>query len=628
MIGRALALGLGFGLAVAIVDSGFAGIGAIERRFGTGAQAAFTQAALEIALALVLALVASPLLRVRARSALTTFAFLAVLALAWLGLGKLAELDAPIGEKMVFGPPAGALVLCLLGLGLARLRRWLPWALGGALFVAAALGPTAYIEATSAAPAPAAALPPAREGAPDVVLIVLDTVRAGSLGAYGYRRATSSEIERLAREGVLFADATSPSTWSLPSHASLFTGRYPSSHGAHGESVALDDRYPTLAQVLAARGYETFCFTSNAWISDGLGLTRGFGWQDATWREGGAGRNFSFIYRLLDRMGVLGGDKGGAKVAEHFAQWRAARDRDARPSFVFLNFIEAHFPYHQLPSEYLHAFTDEPGSELRDVSMALMGQQFGGPGTDSPLVDSMARDMYDGGVFYSDVLLGRIVEAIRARGALDDTILVVMADHGEILGEKGGFYGHGPSLYQQVISVPLVIRYPPAVPAGVTVETPVSTLGVFATILDLAGIEAPPTLQVGSLLPLVRGSAASPGPVLSERMKATALAGEEMDLGDPQMRGDVRYRALRSGDWKLVETSEGEHFLYDLAGDPGERHDLASERPRELARMRSELETARLALELPELDADLASKAMPELDSETQERLRELGYVE
>jgi arylsulfatase A-like enzyme len=240
----------------------------------------------------------------------------------------------------------------------------------------------------------------------------------------------------------------------------------------------------------------------------------------------------------------------------------------------------------------------------------------------------MARDMYDGGVLYTDELLGRIVEAIRARGALDETILIVLADHGEILGEKSGFYGHGPSLYQPGISVPLVMRYPPAVPAGARVDTPVSTVGVFATILDLAGIEAPPTLQVGSLLPLVRGNSASPGPVLSERMKAIAVGGDKMDLGDPQMMGNVRYRALRSGDWKIVETSEGEHFLYDLASDPGERFDLAAERPRELARMQAELVAARIDLGLPELDAELASAALPELDAETQDRLRELGYIE
>ena len=201
---------------------------------------------------------------------------------------------------------------------------------------------------------------------------------ANAVSAWGAVEGTTPTIDRLASEGVLFVDATSPSTWSLPSHASLFTGRYPSSHGAHGEHLELDQRFPTLAQVLVARGYGTFCFTSNAWISDGLGLTRGFDWQDGSWKEeGGAGRNFVFIYRLLDRIGLLRGDKGGARVADNFSNWMRERPRNARPSFVFLNFIEAHFPYHQLPIDYAKRYTDRPMSELKDLSMALMAQQFG-----------------------------------------------------------------------------------------------------------------------------------------------------------------------------------------------------------------------------------------------------------
>jgi arylsulfatase A-like enzyme len=240
----------------------------------------------------------------------------------------------------------------------------------------------------------------------------------------------------------------------------------------------------------------------------------------------------------------------------------------------------------------------------------------------------MARDMYDGGVLYTDVLLGRIVDAIRAGGALDDTVLIVMADHGESLGEKDGYYGHGPSLYQEGISVPLIVRYPPRIPAGVRIDTPVSTVGAFATILDLAGVEAPPTLQVGSLAPLAQGERVSPGPVLSERMKATALGAAETKPDDRQMWGGVRYRVLRHGSWKIVESSEGEFWLYDLASDPHELSNLAEARPRELARLKGALVAARVDLDLPELDADFAAAAMPELDAATQNRLRELGYIE
>ncbi len=622
---RGLALGVAFALATATVESSLQATALIQRRFGPGPGFALRTALLEIALGALLGLALSPLLRLR----FGRIATLCGLLLAWLALGRFVEFEAPMGRPLLLLPPLGGWLLALAGLWLARRRVFVPWAVGVGLLAAAILAPDAYIRATSQAPPPRVELPPPPPGAPDVVVVVLDTVRAKNLSMYGYTRETSPTLDALAREGALFEDATSPSTWSLPSHASLFTGRYPSAHGAHGEHVVLDERFPTLAQVLAARGFETFCFTSNAWISDGLGLTRGFAWQDPTWREqAGAGRNFSFVWRLLDRLGLVGGDKGGATVAANFAEWARARPSDARPSFVFLNFIEAHFPYHQLPHEYARRFTDLPASELEAISMALMGQQFGGPGRALAEVEGPARDMYDGGILYADELLRRVVDAIRARGALDRTVLVVLADHGETLGERAAFFGHGPSLYQEVISVPLLVRYPPRVAAGVRVAAPVSTVGVFATVLDLAGVEAPPTLQVGSLAPLTAGAAGGSGPVLAELSRMTAMGAGERVLPDPQMHGGKRYRALRDGSRKLVETSTGEHFLYDLAADPGESHDLAAEQPAEVARLAARLEETRLALGLPPLDAELTGGAAVDLDDATRERLRQLGYVE
>jgi arylsulfatase A-like enzyme len=228
-------------------------------------------------------------------------------------------------------------------------------------------------------------------------------------------------------------------------------------------------------------------------------------------------------------------------------------------------------------------------------------------------------------------MLRRVVAAIRNRGTLDETVLVVMADHGEVLGEWAGYFGHGPSLYQEAVSVPLVVRYPPAVPAGTRVTTPVSTVGVFATILDLAGIELPPTLQVGSLMPLVAGTSDSPdsaGPVLAEIMKPTMLGGEGRDLGDPLMQGSRRYRAYRQGDWKLVETSEGEAYLFDLGSPLGETRDVARSQPDQLARMRADLAVVQAELALPPLDALEVGEGAPELDEATRERLRQLGYLE
>jgi arylsulfatase A-like enzyme len=626
LLRRALVLGIALGLAAATVELWLNFVPFVLRRFGPGPLFFVRVAALEIALGALLGLIAAPLLWLRAGTALHVVA----VALAWFGLERLVAVDAPNFAILQIGPPFAAIPLVLVGVWLARWRLAVPWGLAAVAFASAMAAPPIYLAMTTPPGPERAALPPAREGAPDVVLVVLDTVRARSVSTYGYGRATAPELDALAAEGALFLDATSPATWSLPSHASLFTGRYPSSHGAHAEHRYLDDRYPTLAQVLERSGYETFCFTSNAWISDGLGLTRGFAWQDESLRnQGGAGMGFSFIYRLLDRLGLLEADKGGGLVVESFEAWARERPAEAqRPAFVFLNFIEAHFPYHQLPHDYLWRFTDAPYGELRQISLDTLAAQFGG---ERPAVEDVVepvRDMYDGGVAYTSALLARVVEALRSRGTLDRTVLVVLADHGEILGERAGFFGHGPSLYQESVGVPLLVRYPPRIPAGAHVTEPVSTLGVFATILDLADLEAPPTLQIPSLAPLATGASQAVGPILAELHDASEMGGER-NLPDPQMGTGRRYRLLREGDLKLVATSDGRLLLYDLAVDREEARELSAERPADLARMVERMEEVRSELDLPLLDAPLAvGTDAPELDEATREQLRALGYAE
>lgn len=623
LIRRALLVGAGFGLAAAAIDLWLWMLRVMDLRMGPGPVVLAQNALVLVALGAALGLVGTPLLRRGGRAA--AFLHLTWLCAAWYAIERALAIDSPVFAFGATARPFGAAVVVLVAFAAERFARRfaaMPWALTGIAAVAGLFAPGVYVAATTPPPPPRPALPSARAGAPDVVLVVLDTVRAQSLGSYGYARDTSPTFDTLAREGALFADATSPSTWSLPSHASLFTGRYPSSHGAHGQPSFLDDRFPTLAQVLAARGYETFCFTANTWISDGLGLTRGFGEQDQSWKSK---RSFGGLAaQIFERLGLGDDDKGGAAVAESFAAWRRARFVGARPSFTFLNFVEAHFPYHQLPREYRERYTHEPLRELRRVSLDILGQQFGGPNVDAAAVGDVARDMYDGGVAYTDALLRRVVDALRDSGRLDRTVLVVLADHGEILGEHGGFFGHGPSLYQPLISVPLLVRYPPRIAAGTRVATPVSTLGVFATILDLAEIEALPTLQVGSLVGAGTGN--DGGPVLSELLAVTG-PGARADRDDPQMRKGQHLRAYRSESWKLVETTKGGPFLYDLANDPAETRDLAGERPEQLARLAGELEAARARLELPRLADVGAHGPAPKLDAATEERLRALGYL-
>ncbi len=618
---RGLLVGAGFGLAAAAADVWYEVYNFVHLRMGPGPLVLARNALVLIALGAAAG--GSGALALRSPGRAAPFLHLCWVCGFWLAVERWLAIDTlPYARGTITrAVAASAVVLMALVLqDFARRYAALPWILAGIAAIAGLAAPSAYLAATMPPPSPRAALPPAREGAPDVLFVVMDTVRADSVASYGHARDTTPNFDALAREGALFLDATSPSTWSLPSHASLFTGRYPTSHGAFRQASFLDDRFPTLAEVLTAHGYETLCFTANPHISDGLGLTRGFAVEDLSWKlESGFMNMFASL--LLERFGLGDVDKGGRRVAANYVAWLRART-DGPPRFVFLNFLEAHVPYDRIPSEFRDRYSSLPPAELRRISRAIFVQATGGAAVDVSSVATPARDLYDGGVAYTDALLGRVIDALRASGRLDRTVLVVLADHGEMLGERGGYFGHSMSLYQRMIHVPLLVRYPPRIARGTRVEQPVSTLGVFATILDLAGIEPPPTLQAGSLW---RDGAATDGEaVLSEAMAGVQRHGRGTD---PQIIIGQSLRAYRAGPWKLVQATMGGPYLYDLARDPTEARDLAAERPEQVAKLAVELEAVRVRLGLPKLNEARAGAAAPALDEATQQRLRELGYL-
>jgi arylsulfatase A-like enzyme len=621
---RGVTIGLAYALAVTAIEMGFG----VARMLDLGMPpmtASQTRAAvLEIALGVVLGVLVAPLTSPRGGR---IWALLA-LAVIWTALARWVAPD-PSVVMMWAAAPVGGVLLVALGAALARLARPLPWAIG-VLAVAASIVVPIVVDQRRAREDALPALPPARAGAPDVVLVVLDTVRAASTSLYGYHRRTTPTLERLASEGAVFRDATSPSTWSLPAHASLFTGWFPSAHGATGEQRVLGATPPTLAEVLAAAGYDTRCFTANPHISDAFGLTRGFRWSDRAFLSGNAGRGFFFIYRLLDVVGIGADDKGGADVAANFERWVAERPAGGPPAFAFLNFLEAHFPYHQVPGRFLAEYTPKSRRELRASSLVMLGAQFGRALTPEETAASVedAVDMYDAGILYSDHLLERVVTTLQRAGRLDDTVLVVLADHGEMLGEHGAF-GHGAAVYEPDVRVPFVLRYPRRVPAGSSVTSPVSTLATFATVLDLAGMPALPALHVGSVMPALEGRVAGAPVIVERHMIPDAVR----PGGAALARTDRRYRTYRAGDLKLVRTSAGETLLFDLRADPGETQDQAGARPEDVTRLGRELDDWTRALALPSLEAaatgdGAGAQPAAAVDDATRERLRALGYVE
>lgn len=464
---------------------------------------------------------------------------------------------------------------------------------------------------------------------PNIVCIVLDSVRAQNSSAYGYGRPTTPHLERLAAEGVLYEQAVSVGCWTLPVHTSLFTGLYPVRHGVTISSQALATDVPTLAEQLTAAGYRTACFSNNAYISSASGLSRGFEHVDEVWRVTnprgvGLPRLSQRIKQLESRgpllrpvVGLLRRakrartilkawrsrkDSGAAYTNERIRGWLQA-SADDRPFFIFVNYMEAHEPYLP-PYPYNRRFVAGRFSPWRVVRTSgrrdeILSQQ---PSTRAEDLEIL-QGLYDGTVRYSDARVAELTDILTAAGVLDSTFLAVTSDHGDAFGEHGHL-GHRLSLYEELLRVPLVIRFPPAVAAGRRVAAPVPITDLHPTILELAGVQATSEGDFHSLLgeSVVR-------PMIAE------------NTGPKSINGLIT-RSWREGDLKLIWHSDGMHELFDLADDPGERTNLATTDVGTAQELVQRLEAWVRTMQDRGRASDDAA-----YDEETLERLRGLGYV-
>jgi arylsulfatase A-like enzyme len=453
-------------------------------------------------------------------------------------------------------------------------QRTTPWLAGSVL----ALGVLAVVPPMVTERRELAQLPPPRAGAPNVLLITLDTVRAQSLSLYGYDRPTSPELQRWAKKGVTFRNALSPSSWTLPSHASLFTGHYCHELTA-GWREPLGHDCRTLAEALRERGYHTAGFVGNTrFVSEETGLTRGFvHYEDYGHRPGDFVNSATLLSkplgRPLVRMGLdyydVPGRKSAEEVNEEFLGWLSGRGGD-RPFFAFLNYLDAHDPY--LPRT---PFEAEFGPPLSGQDQFLMSKWWPVVKQDlgEEYVDAAVR-AYDHCIAYLDHHIGRLLDELQRRGALDNTLVIITADHGEQFGEHGCFI-HANSLYRQVVHVPLVIVYPGKVPAGTVVKEPVTLRDVPATVMDL--LEADPEFPGGSLAACWRSDDAGPGP--SPVICSVFPAPEDWAKPDhgtsPLARGTL-ISLVHEGHYYIRNLVDDTEEVFDLHGDPEDRHDLAA----------------------------------------------------
>ena len=335
-----------------------------------------------------------------------------------------------------------------------------------------------------------AGLPASRPGSPNVLVVVIDTLRADHLSTYGYGRPTSPSLTRLAQGGVLFENAVAPSSWTLPSHASMLTGLYPHEHGAQQLSSAMDRRYPTLGEFFQHLGYRTAAFSGSTYFfCRRTGLARGFihfeddfesaasALPQSYWGE----RVEKLLYRVQLRRNRLG-RRSAREINEHALRWI---DSGHQPFLAFLNYYDTHDPY--LPPEpYLHRYSRLPNPGGR---IALAWDWFVGL---TPEERQGQMDAYDGAIEYVDAELGNLLRELAKRGLDKNTLVVITSDHGESFNEHGTM-GHLSGLYRELIHVPLVLWQPAKMPAGIRIDASVSIASVPATLASLVdgGIPGP-----------------------------------------------------------------------------------------------------------------------------------------
>jgi arylsulfatase A-like enzyme/Flp pilus assembly protein TadD len=413
-------------------------------------------------------------------------------------------------------------------------RKSWPWLL------AAAIAAGAYLWWTSR--------PPSR---PNVLLVTVDTLRADRLGAYGYEAAATPNLDRMAREGVRFADAISHVPLTLPSHASILTGLLPAWHGIRDNGgYFLDASTETVAEVAKREGYATAAFVSAFVLDSKWGLDRGF---DSYFDQ--------FDLSRYERVSLGSVQRSASGTIDELLAWLG--EPGGGPFFAWLHLYDPHTPY-EAPEPFGSRFSERP---------------------------------YDGEVAYVDAELGRVFRFLEERGLDDATVVVLTSDHGEGLGEHGELT-HGNFVYETTLRVPLLMKFPGGRHEGLVVEEPVGLADLGPTLAEILGAEPPKDVQGRSLLPLLHG----------ERAPRTGILAESLY---PRLHyGWSEVVALRRGRLKYIDTPEPE--LYDLDSDPNETRNVASERAGTVREMRDALRA--LEASAPEPAAIPAAALDPETE--------------
>ncbi|HMB71684.1 MAG TPA: sulfatase [bacterium] len=489
---------------------------------------------------------------------------------------------------------------------------------------------------------------------PHVILIVLDATRADHLSCYGYSRATTPNLDAFASRATRYTNAWAGSTWTLPSIATLFTGVWPGKHGANRRHPFLDTTLPTLAELLSAAGYDTYGVSNNSWISSATGFARGFRRFDKVWqlfqdgtdvlsdRMVGVFSNDQFGAKDLAKSVARGnpvknllntfygrvlykrGDSGAAKVNRLVNGWLKQRAGSA-PAGIFLHYLEPHLPFHP-PQPWKSRFLPSGVSPRKVEQVNLDAWAYLAGHAEMTEEDfEIFVALYDAEISYLDHRLGELFSMLDDHRLLDDSQVVVTADHGENLGEHG-LLDHQYSVHEPLLNVPLLVKEPGAeAEAGRVNPALVQSFDAFATLLRTARAEDPAAGERDAI----------PFPSAGGRARTHLFAEYLQPQPDPKVL-EARFPGFDASPWdralstarnerfKYVLSSRGEEELYDLQLDPGERANVIQEHPPVAEELRAALRK-RFGEDGPREGGD--GDGLESLDGELRKRLEALGYL-
>lgn len=413
----------------------------------------------------------------------------------------------------------------------------------------------------------------------NVLFILIDTLRADRVGAYGYERATTPNIDELAARGIRFEHVESQSSWTKASMASLWTGLLPAQTGVLRFSHALPEEAKLPAEIFQEAGFRTAGVWRNGWVASNFGFDRGFDLYTRPMPNNPSDdlrRNSPSSHRLA------GTDLDATQAGVEFLSGSGDQ-----PFFLYLHYMDVH--------QYLYSDT-------------------------SPVYGSSFSDIYDSALHWVDQNVGALVTQLRAQGLLDNTVIIIASDHGEAFFEHGG-EGHGRNLYWEVQSVPLIVAPPIAIEGGILVEEPVANIDIWPTILDLVGLPGLTGAEGRSLMPLVLAAGEGGGSEREELQGRTLFAHLDRSWGrDSQDTDEIL--SLRKEPYRFIYSRRfpEEPKLFDHSSDPVELDDLSESAPEIVAKFEREAE-------------DFLERAQPdwevreiELDEMMRAQLRALGY--